>query len=88
MKKAYTKPYLAVESFQLDAAIANSCSSEGKLAINSGVNDCTFRAIDPNITQFGPACSIDIVNFNTYGRYNTFCYHGPTIDLTSIAINS
>ena len=30
MKKTYTKPYLAVESFQLDAAIATSCSEQNK----------------------------------------------------------
>ena len=34
MKKNYTKPYIVVETFQLDAAIADSCSSEGKQALN------------------------------------------------------
>lgn len=76
-----------MESFQLDASVANSCSSEEKAVINSGVNTCTLLEIDPNIIQFGAACSVDIVNYRA-GRHNTFCYHGPAIDLASIAITS
>ena len=41
MKKTYSKPYIAVESFQLDAAIASSCSSTGKMPLHFGQNSCT-----------------------------------------------
>ena len=40
MKKTYTKPYIAVESFQLDAAIAAPCSSEGETALNYAIATC------------------------------------------------
>lgn len=86
MKKAYTKPYLAAESFQLDAAVASSCSSQSKLAINANVDTCNFQKINPDITQFGLACTTNVLM--TYGKFNTFCYHGPQIDLMSIAIQS
>lgn len=86
MKKTYSKPYLAVESFQLDAAVANSCSSEQKMAINANIDTCNFSRIDPNITQFGAACPINVLV--TYGEHNTFCYHGPLVDLNTIAIYS
>ena len=86
MKKTYTKPYLAVESFQLNAAVASSCSSQNRIAINADVDTCNFRNINPGITQFGLACTTNVML--TYGKYNTFCYHGPQIDLMSIAIQS
>lgn len=39
MKKQYHAPYLAIESYQLDAPIAASCSSQGLQPINySGRN--------------------------------------------------
>ncbi len=39
MKKKYSTPYLIVESFQLDTAIAN-CSSEGGVAIGKYLSNC------------------------------------------------
>lgn len=86
MKKAYTKPYLAVESFQLDATVAGSCRDENKIPMNSGVENCNFEKFNPGITQFGPACITNVLA--TYGDFNTFCYHGPQIDLMTIAIQS
>lgn len=86
MKKAYTKPYLAAESFQLDAAVASSCSSQNRIAINANVDTCNFHQFNPSITQFGLACTTNVLM--TYGKFNTFCYHGPQIDLMSIAIQS
>ena len=86
MKKAYTKPYLAVESFQLNAAVASSCSSQNKVAMNANVDTCNFEHVNAGITQFGLACPTNVML--SYGKFNTYCYHGPQIDLMSIAIQS
>ena len=90
MKKTYTKPHLAVESFQLDAAVATSCSAQGKAVLSQDVNGCSFESIDRRITQFGGKCITDVVNVNNpkYGLYNYLCYHGPVVEYTSIFITS
>lgn len=41
MKREYMKPYLAVESFQLDAAIAGACAAAGGMVLAFSANDCT-----------------------------------------------
>lgn len=82
MKKAYVKPYLAVESFQLDAAIASSCSSENKVPLNYGMNSCTPFEEEPGLLYFGAACAnggYDVINPGTDDTNSEFCYHGPTI---------
>lgn len=59
MKREYIKPYLAVESFQLDAAIAGACSGENMMALNHDVNDCTLmddRGTNYGLIYFGAAC--------------------------------
>lgn len=85
MKKTYTKPYLAVESFQLDAAIATSCSSQGKAVLTQAVESCTFESIDPRITQFGGPCTTNVIETaHGYGRYNTLCYHGPVVTYSNV----
>ena len=43
MKKKYEKPIFIIESFQLDASISASCSSQGYIPINYGENNCTFE---------------------------------------------
>lgn len=61
MKKEYIKPYLAVESFQLDAAIAGACGSDNMMALNHSVNDCTLmdgQGENYNIDYFGAACGL------------------------------
>lgn len=75
MKKEYTKPFIIVESFQLNAAVAASCSSDNKIAINYGENTCDDLE-ETGASYFGAACSTDVT---TYGGDNndTFCYHGP-----------
>lgn len=90
MKKAYVKPYLAVESFQLDAAIASSCSSEGKLALGYTMNSCTLDdskgTYNPNFGYFGHSCRSDV---EVVGDGNdTICYHGPIAQATDVAMNS
>lgn len=58
MKKEYIKPYLAVESFQLDAAIAGACGGENMMALNHQVNTCTLadETNDYGLIYFGAAC--------------------------------
>ena len=83
MKKAYSKPLIAVESFQLNAAIAASCSKDGKLAINYARNTCT-DVEEGGPGYFGTACAdiglTDIVNPGGDAN-DEFCYHGPVGDL-------
>ena len=62
MKKEYIKPYLAVESFQLDAAIAGSCT--GKMILAHSVNDCTLvddKGINWGDIYFGEKCGTNVV---------------------------
>lgn len=74
MKKEYIKPYLAVESFQLNAAIAASCSDEGKIKIGIYLNSCNADEEEPGMSYVGDACTTDIVNPDDD---DYFCYHGP-----------
>lgn len=88
MKKAYVKPYIAVESFQLDAAIASSCSSEGKLALHFYLNTCDAEAENeaPGLHYFGDVCIHDV---QVEGDGNDLiCYHGPTTSAFDVAMNS
>lgn len=72
MKKEYAKPYVLKESFQLDAAIAGSCSDDGYLVLNHYRSNCTeagyfaSSVCDNDISLDYPADSSD-----------DFCYHGP-----------
>lgn len=87
MKKDYIKPYLAVESFQLDAAVAGSCTDKGGVAINKNKHDCV-EAFD---LFFGAACAevpggtdVTDVNYENDG----LCYHGPVYDLADAFLSS
>ena len=86
MKKEYKKPYLLVESFQLNAAIAASCTSEGKTPINHGMNSCTAVEETPNLGFFGALCD-DNVQVDGDGN-DYYCYHGPVVDVTTLFMNS
>lgn len=86
MKKDYIKPYLAVESFQLDAAIATACNAPGQIALGHKLHDC----VDSTDQFFGRACG-DLA----YGTDVTddvapdgLCYQGPVNDLSGIYIES
>lgn len=80
MKKTYSKPYIAVESFQLDAAIASACSADGKHALGYSMNSCTLEDNKGSteftgLHYFGNAC---IHNVMVEGDGNDLiCYHGP-----------
>jgi len=74
MKRPYQKPYLGVESFQLNAAVAVACSTLGATPIRHGPDDCTF-----DNGQFYNLfnCQIDLTGPGNDGN-DTICYHGPT----------
>lgn len=79
MKKMYEKPYIAVESFQLDAAIAQGCSQEFIGKVNSDENSCGYGsgASEEKTFMFfnWQNCAVDV----TYADGNdAVCYHGPT----------
>ena len=79
MKREYQKPYLAMESFQLNAAIAASCSSEGKQPIHYGENTCIVgdNSDETSIEYLGNACVLDIVGEIGGDKNDTICYQGP-----------
>ena len=72
MKREYQKPYLAMESFQLNAAIAASCSSEGKTPINYGVDSCGNGYFG---VYFGSSCEVDVTNPGG-DENDELCYQG------------
>lgn len=85
--KKYTKPYLLVESFQLDAAIAGSCTekSEGKgVAIHYGQNSCVYYDAAGDI-YFGNNCGIGNLLDPEEGAV---CYQVMTIDVSNLYIGS
>ena len=91
MKKIYTKPYIAVESFQLDAAIAAACSTDNKYTLGFGMNSCTLED-EKGSTEFigsgyfGNNCVHDV---KVEGDGNDLlCYHGPTVDVNTLFMNS
>lgn len=90
MKKTYVKPYLAVETFQLDAAIASSCSSEGRTPLNYGVDSCTSFEEAPGLGYFGAACAKGGLDVTISGGDDNdgFCYHGPIVDVGALFMNS
>ncbi len=89
MKRKYSKPYLFVESFQLNAAIATSCSSQGKQPIHFGENTCIVGddSDEQAIEYLGNACAMDIINNVSGDDNDEFCYHGP-IDPYEVFIKS
>lgn len=73
MKKTYMKPILVIESFQLDAAVAASCSSQGFIPIGHGENTC----IAPGGFFNYQNCEVDLTGVGG-DENDTPCYHGPT----------
>ncbi|MBE6984460.1 MAG: hypothetical protein E7434_02380 [Ruminococcaceae bacterium] len=74
MKRPYQKPYLGLESFQLNAAVAAACSTDGYTPIRHREDDCTF-----DNGQFYNLfnCQVDLTGPANDGN-DTICYHGPT----------
>ena len=74
MKKKYEKPLLIIESFQLDATVAASCSSQGYIPIDYNEDGCSFdNGQFFNLNN----CQVDLTGPNGDGN-DTTCYHGPT----------
>ena len=78
MKKEYSKPFLALESFQLDAAIAASCSSQGYLPLNHFIGSCSDNTL--NGYAFDDNCDVDLTVPGTGDNIDDYaCYHGPEL---------
>ena len=82
MKRAYEKPVLTADSFQLDAAIAASCSSPGKIPIGYADVHCLESNMPDIGLIFNNGCGLDVTvtadAFNYGGDENDmYCYHGP-----------
>lgn len=75
MKKQYNKPYIGLESFQLNAAIADACSTSGGTAINHGESTCSF-ANGQFFSLFN--CETDVTGPANDGN-DTLCYQGPLL---------
>lgn len=75
MKKVYSKPYIGIDSFQLNAAIATACTTGGGQSINHGESTCSFAN-----GQFYSLvnCQIDLTGPANDGN-DTICYHGPLL---------
>ena len=78
MKKTYAKPYLIVEAFQLDTAVA-SCSGEGGIALNHSTSNCTLEEERPGFFWFGHACENSVYNVQ---EGDTACYNAPIAGMT------
>lgn len=74
MKRKYKKPVLAVESFQLDAAIAGSCSSV--TAIGHYENTCGYGGTGPWEYFSEYTCEVDVTGQGGDSNDKP-CYHGP-----------
>lgn len=77
MKKVYTKPQIAFESFQLTSNIAGDCTTRPHLTDET---TCGYRVDDSWIIfQGNPPCNFPI---GQDGRYDKICYHVPTGDIS------
>lgn len=75
MKKKYEKPVLMIESFQLDATVAASCSSQDGIPIHYGESNCVF---DGGAYFNYNNCDEDVTGSDDDG-HDTICYHGPEL---------
>lgn len=93
MKRTYTKPLIAMESFQLNAAIAGACKDDGKHLLNHYQSTCNALDIDKGETGdvfFGLACAATGVDVTAkdWQDEGGLCYHGPTVDLANVYLAS
>lgn len=89
MKKAYNKPFIMVELFQLDAALASSCSSEGKAPLNFTLSSCADSNMPGADAGYWSNGSCNHNPTEPGGDDNdTICYHGPVIDIATLYMNS
>lgn len=77
MKKQYKKPYLALESFQLNAAIANACSTTKRTPIRHQEDTCSYPVGSGQFFSLFN-CQVDVSDGSNDGN-DTLCYHGPEL---------
>jgi hypothetical protein len=92
MKKTYVKPYVAMETFQLDAAIATSCSGDGLIALGYAQDTCAKYDLFETLTYFGDACGrrengTDVTDPGADAN-DKLCYHGPIPGVFDMFMNS
>lgn len=73
MKKEYTKPQIAFESFEISCAIANTCNVQAQYDANTCPIDLGFGTI------FSAEGNCDFLTEE--GAYE-ICYYVPTMDST------
>ncbi len=83
MKRPYQKPVLGVESFQLNAAIALSCSAQDYTPIRWYEDECSFEGQFFNLFN----CVVDISGPQLDGN-DAICYHGPFASYGQIFVYS
>ncbi len=74
MKREYIRPYLAVESFQLNAAIAGACGGNGQIALAHSVDECKANDATGDFggPYYGAACDVNVVLNDGSAEV---CYH-------------
>ena len=77
MKKAYKKPFLGIESFQLNAAVAAACSTDKRIPIYHFEDGCSFPKDSGQFFSL-VNCQIDVTDGSVDGN-DTVCYHGPLL---------
>ena len=75
MRREYHKPFLAVESFQLSAAIAASCTGNGGVALNHDIGSC-WENTSNGVFYNAALCDVDLTPPDDDGG-DSLCYHGP-----------
>ena len=83
MKKAYSRPLLAFESFQLDAALAANCN----IVMKWGEGSCS---VDPDGTSYY-GIGGEFFNYkNCRTDVSGICYQGPfgLIDINDVFFSS
>lgn len=91
MKKAYAAPCLAVESFQLDAAVAGSCSEKDLAILNYAAETCKLYTDSSKTTEdyiFGSSCAENLVKYNAGDPNDTLCYHAFQIRMVELTMYS
>lgn len=86
MKRKYMKPYIQVEPYQLDAAVAASCTGEGYLPLNHSVGSCWDNTLNKYFFNAN-VCDVDLTPAGDDGG-DTMCYHGPSAAYGVTYLNS
>lgn len=89
MKKEYAKPFLAVESFQLDAALAGACKDAGALELIGPTADKCIKDLGGGDIIFSFACAQQNGDDITHNDSNDeLCYQAFQPSIGSVMIYS